>query len=152
MDGTLPQPPRVYKTPAIVLRHRNLGDADKIITLYTANMGKVDAVVKGARKAKSRLGGHAEPLMHATFMLAKGKSLDVVTQVETTESFADLRDDLERLSRAIYACELLDKFTEPHAENFGLYRLLLDTQIGRASCRERAEISDGPGPSARTKR
>jgi DNA repair protein RecO (recombination protein O) len=123
----MPQPPRVYKTPAIVLRHRNLGDADKIITLYTANLGKLDAVVKGARKTKSRLAGHAEPLAHATFMLAKGRSLDVVTQVETTEPFASLRDDLERMSRAIYVCELLDKFTEPHAENFGLYRLLLDT-------------------------
>jgi DNA repair protein RecO (recombination protein O) len=123
----MPQPPRVYKTPAIVLRHRNLGDADKIITLYTANLGKVDAVVKGARKTKSRLAGNCEPLMHATFMLARGKSLDIVTQVEATESFAALRDDLERVSRAIYACELIDRFTEPHAENFGLYRLLLDT-------------------------
>jgi len=121
------QPPRVYKTPAIVLRHRRLGDADQILTLYTANFGKVDAVAKGVRKMKSRLAGHVEPLTHAQFMLAKGKSLDVVTQVETTEPFAALRDDLERMSRALYVCELLDKFTEPHAENFGLYRLLLDT-------------------------
>jgi DNA repair protein RecO (recombination protein O) len=130
----VPQPPRVYKTPAIVLRNRRLGDTDKILTLYTANLGKVDAVVKGVRKTKSRMAGHVEPLTHATFMLAKGKSLDIVTQVETTESFAPLRDDLERMSRAIYACELLDKFTEPHAENFGLYRLLLDTlrRIGSA--------------------
>jgi DNA repair protein RecO (recombination protein O) len=117
----------VYKTPAIVLRQRKLGDTDKILTLYTANLGKVEAVAKGVRKAKSRLAGHVEPLTQATFMLAKGKSLDVVTQVETIESFQPLRDDLDRLSRALYACELLDKFTEPHAENFGLYRLLLDT-------------------------
>ncbi len=123
----MPQPPRVYKTPAIVLRNRKLGDADKILTLYTANLGKIDAVVKGVRKTKSRMAGHVEPLTHATFMLAKGKSIDIVTQVETTESFAALRDDLERMSRAIYASELLDKFTDPHAEHFGLYRLLLDT-------------------------
>jgi len=123
----MPQPPRVYKTPAVVLRQRKLGDADKILTLYTANLGKVEAVARGVRKAKSRLAGHVEPLSHATFMLAKGKSLDIVTQVESIESFQALRDDLDRLSRALYACELLDKFTELHAENFALYRLLLDT-------------------------
>jgi len=123
----MPQPPRVYKTQAIVLRDRKLGDTDKILTLYTSNLGKLDAVAKGVRKAKSRLSGHVQPLTQATFMLAKGKTLDVVTQVETIESFPELRDDLDRMSRALYACELLDKFTEPHAENFGLYRLLLDT-------------------------
>ncbi len=121
------QPPRVYSTAAIVLRQRKLGDADKILTLFTANLGKIDAVAKGVRKAKSRLAGHVEPLTQATFQLAKGRNLDIVTQAEGVESFQVLRDDLDRLSRAIYACELLDKFTEPHAENFGLYRLLLDT-------------------------
>jgi DNA repair protein RecO (recombination protein O) len=123
----MPQPPRVYKTPAVVLRQRRLGDVDKILTLYSANLGKVEAVAKGVRKAKSRLAGHVEPLTQATFMFARGKTLDVVTQVETIESFQGIRDDLERLAYALYACELLDRFTEPHAENFGLYRLLLDT-------------------------
>jgi DNA repair protein RecO (recombination protein O) len=122
----MPQP-RVYKTAAIVLRQRKLGDADKILTLYTANLGKLEAVAKGVRKAKSRLAGHVEPLTQATFLLARGKSLDIVTQAETIEPFQQVRDDLDRLSRALYCCELLDKFTEPHAENFGLYRLLLDT-------------------------
>ena len=123
----MPQPPRVYKTPAVVLRHRKIGDTDMVLTLYTANLGKTEAVAKGVRKARSRMAGHVEPLMHATFLLAKGKTLDIVTQVETIEAFAGLRDDLDRLSRAVYACELLDRFTEPHAENFALYKLLIDT-------------------------
>ena len=131
----MPQPPRVYKTHAIVLRQRRLGDADKILTLYTANLGKIEAVAKGVRKSKSRLAGHVEPLTHATFMLAQGKSLDIVTQAETTEPFQQLRDDLELLSRALYVCELMDKFTEPRAENFGLYRLLLQT-LRRVATRE----------------
>ncbi len=123
----MPQPPRVYSTPAIVLRQRRLGDADKILTLFTARSGKVEAVAKGVRKTRSKLAGHVEPLTQANFQLAKGRSMDVVTQVETIESFQPLRDDLERLSRALYACELLDKFTEPHEDHFELYRLLLDT-------------------------
>lgn len=123
----MPQAPRVYSTPAIVLRQRKLGDADKILTLYSAAHGKLEVVAKGVRKTKSRFAGHVEPLTQATFLLARGKSLDVLTQVETIESFQELRDDLDRLSRALYCAELLDRFTEPHAENFGLYRLLLDT-------------------------
>jgi len=119
--------PRVYSTAAIVLRSRKLGETDRVLTLYSANLGKVEAVAKGVRKAKSRLAGHVEPMTQATFQMAKGRSLDVVTQVETIESFQAVRDDLERLSRGLYACELVDKFTEPHAENFTLYRSLLDT-------------------------
>jgi DNA repair protein RecO (recombination protein O) len=123
----MPQPPRVYQTPAIVLRQRKLGDADKVITLYSANFGKLDAVAKGVRKATSRLAGHVEPLNHASFLLAHGRSLDIITQAQTIESFQPLRADLERLSRALYAAELVDRFTEERAENFGLYRALLDT-------------------------
>ena len=125
-DLRMPQP-RVYKTVALVLRQRKLGDADKILTLYTTSNGKLEAVVNGVRKTRSRMAGHVEPLTQATFMLAKGKSLDIVTQVETMESFQQIREDLERLSRALYCAELLDRFTEPHEENFGLYRLLLAT-------------------------
>jgi DNA repair protein RecO (recombination protein O) len=118
---------RVYTTPAIVLRQRKLGEADKILTLFTARFGKLDAVAKGVRKARSKLAGHVEPLTHATFQLARGRTLDIVTQVETIESFQPLRDDLDHLSRALYACELLDKFTELRQEHFDLYRLFLDT-------------------------
>jgi len=104
-----------------------LGETDKIITLYTAEFGKVDAVAKGVRRTKSRLAGNVEPLSHAAFMLARGRNLDIVTQVEPIESFQQLRDDLGPLSHALYAAELLDRATEEREENFALYRLLLDT-------------------------
>lgn len=130
--------PRVYSTPAIVLRQRKLGDADKILVLYTARGGKAEVVAKGVRKSRSRMAGHVEPLSHANFQLAKGRSLDIVTQVETIEPFAELRGDLDRMSRALYACELLDRFTESQHESFGLYRLLLDT-LRRLSTRDDIE-------------
>lgn len=119
--------PRVYNSPAIVLRQRKLGDADKIITLFSASRGKLDAVAKGVRRSRSKLAGHVEPLAHASFQFAQGRNLDIITQAETIEPFAELRDDLDRMSRALYACELLDRFTEPHHEHFDLYRVLLDT-------------------------
>jgi DNA repair protein RecO (recombination protein O) len=123
----MPQPPRVYKTPAVVLRQRKLGDADKIITLYSAGYGKVEAVAKGVRRIKSRLAGHVEPLNHASYLLARGRNLDIITQAQTIETFQPLRDDLGRLSRALYAAELLDRGTEERSENLALYHLLLDT-------------------------
>jgi DNA repair protein RecO (recombination protein O) len=123
----MPGAPRVYKTPAIVLRQRKLGDADKIVTLYSANLGKLDAVAKGVRRVTSRLAGQVEPLNHGSFLLAQGRNLDIITQAQTIETFQALREDLNRLSRALYAAELVDRFTEERSENFGLYRLLLDT-------------------------
>ena len=123
----MPRPPRVYKTPAIVLRQRKLGDADKIVTLYTANFGKLDAVAKGVRRVTSRLAGHVEPLTHGSFMVAHGRNLDIITQVQTIATFHPLRDDLDRLSRALYVAELVDRATEERAENVALYRLLLNT-------------------------
>ena len=123
----MPRPLRVYKSPAIVLRQRKLGETDKIITLYTAEYGKVDAVAKGVRRLKSRLAGNVEPLTHGSFLLARGRNLDIITQVQSIESFQPLHDDLGRLSHALYAAELLDRATEERSENFALYRLLLDT-------------------------
>jgi DNA repair protein RecO (recombination protein O) len=122
----MPKPPRVYGSPAIVLRQRKLGDADKIVTLYTANYGKVEAVAKGVRRVTSRLAGSVEPLSHGSFMFARGRNLDVITQAHPIETFQPLRDDLTRLSHALYAAELIDRATEERSENFALYRLLLD--------------------------
>lgn len=135
----MPQPPRVYKTPAIVLRQRKLGDADKIITLYSANYGKLDAVAKGVRRVTSRLAGHVEPLNHGNYLIAHGRNLDIITQAQTIEPFPPLRDGLERLSRALYAAELVDRATEERSENFALYRLLLDT-LRRLSQRDDLDL------------
>jgi DNA repair protein RecO (recombination protein O) len=123
----MPKPPRVYGSPGIVLRQRKLGDAGKIVTVYTANYGKVEAVAKGVRRITSRLAGSVEPLSHSSFMFARGRTLDVVTQAQPIETFQPLHDDLDRLSHALYAAELIDRATEERSENFALYRLLLDT-------------------------
>jgi DNA repair protein RecO (recombination protein O) len=120
-------PPRVYKTEAIVLRQRKLGEADKIITLYTPNYGKLDAVAKGVRRPKSRLAGHLEVLTYTSAMLAQGRNLDVVTQAQAVEVFVSLREDLHRLSRALYTAELVDRFSPEGAESYHIFQLLLAT-------------------------
>jgi DNA repair protein RecO (recombination protein O) len=119
--------PRVYKTEAIVLRHRRLGEADKILTLYTPNMGKLDAVAKGVRRPRSRKSGHVEILSRTSLLIAHGRSLDIVTQSEGVESFTPVREELQRLSRALYVAELVERFSAERIENYPLYGLLLET-------------------------
>jgi len=119
--------PRLYKTEAIVLRQRKLGEADRILTLFTPAYGKLDAKAKGVRKTTSRMGGHLQPLNRCMVQLARGHTMEVVAGCETLESFQPLRDDLGRLSRALYAAELADRFLPERVENIPTYRLLLDT-------------------------
>ena len=119
--------PRVYKTQAIVLRQRKLGEADKIVTLYSSHNGKVDAVAKGVRRTKSRLAGHLEPLTFGSYLLAEGRDLDIVTQAETVDAFPLLRGDLERISRGLYCAELVDRLTPERSEANPIFRLLLET-------------------------
>jgi DNA repair protein RecO (recombination protein O) len=119
--------PRVYKTQAIVLRQRKLGEADKIVTLYCSHMGRLDAVAKGVRRTKSRLAGHLEPLTLGTYLIAEGRNLDIVTQAETVEGYPALRGDLERLGRGIYCAELIDRLTPERSEGNPIFRLLQET-------------------------
>ena len=119
--------PRVYKTQAIVLRQRKLGEADKIVTLYCSHYGRLDAVAKGVRRTKSRLAGHLEPLTLGSYLIAEGRELDIVTQAETVESFSHLRTDLERLSRGLYCAELVDRLTPERSEGNPVFRLLSET-------------------------
>ena len=119
--------PKLYKTEAIVLKGTDLGEADRLLTLYTPHLGKLKAVARGARKPKSKLGGHVETLTHCFLMLAQGHSLDVVSQCQTLHSFQPIREDLGRLSLGLYASDLVNSFTEERLENQPVFQLLLDT-------------------------
>ncbi|HLE76929.1 MAG TPA: DNA repair protein RecO [bacterium] len=118
----------VYKTEAIVIRRRNLGEADRIVTLMTRDQGKLGVVAKGARKPKSRFAGRLELFTHLRALLAVGRSLDVVSQVEVVDAFAGVREDLQRLGYASLLAEVTDRATaDRHAapELFGLLQSAL---------------------------
>ncbi len=116
---------RLYRVEAIILRRMDFGEADRLLTLLTPNLGKVRAIAKGARKPSSRKSGHVELFSHSTLLLAKGRELDIITQAETIEAFMSLRDSLERLGYAYYLGELVDRFSEEGNENTLLFELLL---------------------------
>jgi DNA repair protein RecO (recombination protein O) len=118
--------PRVYKTEAVVLRRRNIGEADSIFTVYSDELGKFDAVARGVRKARSHMRGHLEPLTRTRLLLARGRSLDVFTQAETVTPYRALREDLELSASALYCAELVDRFAAEHVPHDGLYALLIE--------------------------
>ena len=100
--------PRIYNTEAIVLRAHPLGEADRLLTLFTPTLGKLRASARGVRKPTSKLGGHLDPLTRSSLTLAKGQTLDTITGADTREAFPTVKSDLGRLSRAIYLVELVD--------------------------------------------
>ncbi|MBI5947027.1 MAG: DNA repair protein RecO [Chloroflexi bacterium] len=117
--------PRVYKTEGVILKRRNIGEADTIFTVLSEREGKFDAVARGVRKARSRMRGHLEPLTRSRLMLAQGRSLDVFTQAETVDPYRNVREDLERTAVALSCVELVDRFTIEHAEAGAIYHLLV---------------------------
>jgi DNA repair protein RecO (recombination protein O) len=118
---------RFYNTEAVVLRKSDLGEADSIITLYTPLYGKLRAVARGVRRPKSRLGGHVELLTYSQMSLSQSRSLDIITQSQTIESFLPLRDDLWRTSQALYVAEIIGQSTAEEQGNYPLFKLLVDT-------------------------
>lgn len=120
--------PRSFRAEAVVLRHADWGEADRILTLYTREYGKLRAVAKGARKMRSRKAGHLEPFTRITVQLARARDLPIVTQVETLDAYLPLRDDLLLMGYASYAMELLDRFTyDEEGGNPTIFRLLTET-------------------------
>jgi DNA repair protein RecO (recombination protein O) len=116
---------RVYRAEAVVLKRSDMGEADRLLTIYTPTHGKLRVTAKGVRKTQSRKSGHVELFAHTSLLLARGRNFDIVTQAETIEPFLALRADLERTAHAYYFAELIDQFSEEALENTPVFDLLL---------------------------
>ncbi len=123
-----------FRVEGVILRHSDYGEADRMLTVYTSQLGKTRALVKGARKITSRKAGHLEPFTHVKLQLAKGRDIPLVTQADTIDSYLPLHENLVLTSQASYIIELLDRFTyEDGSENTSIFRLLTDTLSRLAS-------------------
>ncbi len=123
----MPREFRSYTVEALVLKHADWGEADRVLTLYTRQQGKIRALGKSVRKIRSRRAGHLEPFTHVTLQLAKSHDMPIITQAETINPFSTLRESLAAIGHASYVVELLDKFTYEEGENLSLFNLLLKT-------------------------
>lgn len=118
---------RLYRTEVIVLKRRDYGEADRLLTVFTPSHGKLVLLGKGVRKTQSRKAGHVELFTHSTLLVAKARTWDLVTQAEMIEPYLALRENLLRTSYAYYVAELLDGFTQEQDAHPLMFTLLRET-------------------------
>jgi DNA repair protein RecO (recombination protein O) len=133
-------PERAYKTNAIVMRARNLGEADKIYTLFTQQRGKLDAVGKGVRRAKSQLAGRLEFVTEAALTMHRGRNLDVITGAEIERAYWSSIVAPGAFATAHVVVELVDAFCELDLAMPEIYALLRGVLTALASAREPAHL------------
>lgn len=114
----------LYKTEGIVLKSMEYEEADKIVTIYTKNYGKIAAIAKGVRKTKSKFGSSLEILTHSNFLIYKGRNLDIVSQTEILESFFSTSKEVIKFAFAANCIEVVNRLTEEREINIGLFNLL----------------------------
>lgn len=114
-----------YRDEAVVLRSIKLGEADRIVTLFTRDHGKVRAVAKGVRKTKSRFGGRLEPFNRLQVLLYRGKGdLDTITSADVEEANVGLRRDYLNLAAAGTVAEVVERITPDRERSLPIYTLL----------------------------
>ena len=116
--------PGLLKTEAVVLRSIRYGEADRILHLFTPGHGRIGAIAKGVRRARSRFGARLEPFFHARLVLHEGRGeLHTVTSADTISAHPGLREHAVTLDAAALACDAVARLfesSEPHPEVFRL--------------------------------
>ncbi|MBC7638836.1 MAG: DNA repair protein RecO [Rhodoferax sp.] len=107
----------LYRDEAVVLRAQKLGEADRIVTLLTRHHGRVRAVAKGVRRTRSKFGARVEPFMMIDVQLYRGRTLDIVTQVETIQPYgARLASDYPRYTAGTAMLETAERLTDEEGD------------------------------------
>lgn len=114
---------RTCKIEGIVLKRKNLGEADRILTILSKEVGKITIKAPGVRKIPSRRSSHVELLNHTLFTLYFGSKtfMPVVTEAQTIDSFSFIKKDLDKIGWALYACELANGLCADNQENRGAF-------------------------------
>lgn len=114
---------RTYKTEGIVLKRRNLGEADRILTVLSRDLGKITVKAPGVRRIPSRRSSHVELLNLSQFTLYLGSKtfMPIVTEAQTLEDFPSIKSDLRKIGLALYVCELTNGLCADNQENRGAF-------------------------------
>lgn len=118
--------PKNYADEGVVLSRKNFGEADRVITIFTKNNGKVSFVAKGIRNIKSRKKGHLEVFSNIKLSSVTGNGMDIITEAYTIHNFGRIRQDLKKTAVAYYLLETIHKITHDTEKNHELYTLLVD--------------------------
>ncbi len=117
----------VYRVTAFILRRSNIGETDKILTIFSKNIGKLRVIAKGIRKISSRRGPHVDLFNEVSMMLHHGKTMDIVTEVTTIQTYRTGFSSWVRMRAAYLVVEILDKLVPEHVEHQDIYNKLHET-------------------------
>lgn len=118
-----------YKTEGIILSRKNIGEADRLLTILTKQHGKIRVIAKGVRRPMSRKRSHLELFNQVNLFLAKGRNLDIITEAEAKNDFKLWRKDLLRIGMAYHLSEVVEKLTREGEELPQVYKLLSDALL-----------------------
>jgi len=114
-----------FRTEGVILARRNFAEADRILTIYTRDYGKVIALAKGVRRPRSRKAGHLELGNWCRIFVARGRNLDLLTEVELKRSFGILDFSEQKANKIYHLLELVDSLTAEKAKNLSVFILLI---------------------------
>lgn len=115
-----------FKTEGIVLRRRNFGEADRILTIFSLHKGKISVMAKGVRKITSRRAGNIELLNRVQMYLHQGKTFLILTEASSLDTYAKIKADLALSTYAYHIIELLDKLTAENQVDPVLYKYIIE--------------------------
>lgn len=115
---------RSFRIEGIVIKRKNFSESDRIITIFSKTRGKIKVKASGVRKITSRRSPHIELLNFCVFNLHQGKSMPVLTEVESLENFSVLKNDLKKIGIAYHFCELVDGLCAENQNHLDVFNLL----------------------------
>ncbi len=118
---------KLVKTKGIVISEHNVGDFDKMLTILTPNLGKIECIAKGSRKPKSLLLAGSQFLCFSEYILYKGSDNYSMNSCEIIELFYKIRTDLDKLESATYITRIINDITTENQNNYKILQLYLNT-------------------------
>ena len=118
---------KTVKTKGIIIAEKMMSDFDKMLTILTPNIGKIECVAKGARRPKSLLMAGTQFLCFGEYMLYKGSENYSMNSCETIELFYNIRTDLDKLKYAVYITKIINDVTTENQNNYKILQLYLNT-------------------------
>lgn len=116
---------RGIKVEGIILKRKNLGEADRILTVFSYQKGKISVLAKGVRRITSRRSGNVELLNRVSLYLHQAKTFLILTEASSLDTYQRLKEDLTLSTYAFHIIELTDKLTAENQENRILYEHLV---------------------------
>lgn len=113
-----------YSSEGIVLSRKNYGEADRILSVFSKDFGKLSLLAKGIRKIKSKKRGHLEIFSKIKFSAINGKGMDIMTEAQTLDDYSGIRANLNKISLGYYFCEVVNKITHEDGYMSSVYSIL----------------------------